>query len=95
MVKFDVESKEISQMSHKQFESKIVFKRQKLVNGIGKTLEIRFEQIERLPPWQYKNGAKFEFIIETEVNDSQRLINAIHQNIQNDKLAMVCHCTWY
>ena len=69
VVRFSVDSKEIANMHYKQFETKIVFKRSGILSDVAKSVQLQFDEVERLKPLQTKRGAIFTFIMDLHDDD--------------------------
>ena len=70
VVRFTVESSEIADMKLNEFRKRVVFKRFGILSSFAKSVELQFDEVERLNPLHTKKGAVFTFIMDLQ-NDDQ------------------------
>ena len=90
IISFCIESDDIVNMSHKEFQSSVVFRRNKLIESLAKLLKLRYEQVERLKPKKTANGAIFLFAIAIDVSQIDNIKQQTQQLVNNGKLSQVC-----
>ena len=89
IISFCIESHEIATMSHPKFESRMVFRRYKVIGSLAKLLKVRYEQVERLKPTKLSNGARFLFTIAIDVSQYDNVKQLMQQSVYDGTLAKV------
>ena len=89
IISFCIESDDIVNMSRKEFQSSVVFRRSKLIESLAKLLKLRYEQVERLKPKKTSNGAIFLFAIAIDVSQIDNIKQQTQQFVNNGKLSQV------
>ena len=89
IISFCIESDDIVNMSHKEFQSSVVFCRSKLIQSLAKLLKLRYEQVERLKPKKTPNGAMFLFTIAIDVSQIDNIKQQTQQLVNSAKLSQV------
>ena len=84
IISFCIESKDISNMPHKQFQSEIVFSRIKFIGKVATLLKVKHEQVERLKPTRYSDGAMFVFTVAIGDDKYEEIKQRFERLIQDD-----------
>ena len=87
IIKFVVESQEISQMSNSQFKYKVIFSNvSKFIHSMTKMLQLNKGQVERLIPMQSIQGATFVIIVDADSVGFDQVWKAFNDCVKNGML---------
>ena len=89
IISFCIESKQITSMPHKAFQSNIVFRKSKVTRSVAKLLNVRVEQVERLKPKKALIGAIFSFIVVLDAREYHNVKQRAEQMTQDQILVKV------
>ena len=90
VIRFSINARNIARMKHRDFRSKIIFKRIKLVHCVAKMLNTSNEFVERLIPLQTKKGAMFTIVVQCRSHTFDDTMSLMDAAMQDGSLGKVC-----